>query len=90
MRIDRVFTKDVADPYHGIAFEPRRCELRDADGEVNFVLDEAFFPAGWTQTACDVLARKYFRKAGIPAFTCLLYTSPSPRDVEESRMPSSA
>ena len=23
-------------------------------------------------------------------FTCLLYTSPSPRDVEESRMPSSA
>ena len=22
--------------------------------------------------------------------TCLLYTSPSPRDVEESRMPSSA
>ena len=25
-----------------------------------------------------------------PFFTCLLYTSPSPRDVEESRMPSSA
>ena len=75
MRIDRVFTKDVADPYHGIAFEPRHCELRDADGEVNFVLDEAIFPAGWTQTACDVLARKYFRKAGIPAFT-----APDPKD----------
>ena len=27
---------------------------------------------------------------GVPAFRCLLYTSPSPRDVEESRMPSSA
>ena len=26
----------------------------------------------------------------IGATTCLLYTSPSPRDVEESRMPSSA
>ena len=26
----------------------------------------------------------------IKHFTCLLYTSPSPRDVEESRMPSSA
>ena len=26
----------------------------------------------------------------IPLMTCLLYTSPSPRDVEESRMPSSA
>ena len=24
------------------------------------------------------------------SFVCLLYTSPSPRDVEESRMPSSA
>ena len=24
------------------------------------------------------------------AYNCLLYTSPSPRDVEESRMPSSA
>ena len=24
------------------------------------------------------------------SYTCLLYTSPSPRDVEESRMPSSA
>ena len=24
------------------------------------------------------------------AYVCLLYTSPSPRDVEESRMPSSA
>ena len=27
---------------------------------------------------------------GLPNSTCLLYTSPSPRDVEESRMPSSA
>ena len=27
---------------------------------------------------------------GSNAYTCLLYTSPSPRDVEESRMPSSA
>ena len=25
-----------------------------------------------------------------PLYVCLLYTSPSPRDVEESRMPSSA
>ena len=28
--------------------------------------------------------------AGSTALICLLYTSPSPRDVEESRMPSSA
>ena len=29
-------------------------------------------------------------KAGAYVRSCLLYTSPSPRDVEESRMPSSA
>ena len=32
--------------------------------------------------------RRIFRKKGDNP--CLLYTSPSPRDVEESRMPSSA
>ena len=30
------------------------------------------------------------RCTGVPSAACLLYTSPSPRDVEESRMPSSA
>ena len=29
-------------------------------------------------------------KRNTKSFDCLLYTSPSPRDVEESRMPSSA
>ena len=33
---------------------------------------------------------EYHHWAFISANTCLLYTSPSPRDVEESRMPSSA
>ena len=32
----------------------------------------------------------FFEIFGEDAQTCLLYTSPSPRDVEESRMPSSA
>ena len=39
--------------------------------------------AVWTR-----LVRQRGRTAGLEA--CLLYTSPSPRDVEESRMPSSA
>ena len=32
----------------------------------------------------------YSAATGLQLDTCLLYTSPSPRDVEESRMPSSA
>ena len=33
---------------------------------------------------------KLVEKEQVLGFACLLYTSPSPRDVEESRMPSSA
>ena len=35
---------------------------------------------------CDLIQKYNIRNVS----TCLLYTSPSPRDVEESRMPSSA
>ena len=35
------------------------------------------------------IGKRGYRLAGI-SYDCLLYTSPSPRDVEESRMPSSA
>ena len=35
-------------------------------------------------------AKKQLEEAGAKVEFCLLYTSPSPRDVEESRMPSSA
>ena len=35
-------------------------------------------------------ARVFGHAHGVESVRCLLYTSPSPRDVEESRMPSSA
>ena len=38
----------------------------------------------------DIDAAPEEKARGITINTCLLYTSPSPRDVEESRMPSSA
>ena len=37
-----------------------------------------------------VKSEEGFQKALNGIYICLLYTSPSPRDVEESRMPSSA
>ena len=43
--------------------------------------------AGDVVKAVIVRTKKEFRRQD---GTCLLYTSPSPRDVEESRMPSSA
>ena len=44
-------------------------------------------------SAADAMAKKYAISVTpivADSSTCLLYTSPSPRDVEESRMPSSA
>ena len=39
---------------------------------------------------CDLLHVVYGERAAYGIFTCLLYTSPSPRDQRGSRMPSSA
>ena len=38
----------------------------------------------------DLRHTVHIKENGVQCYTCLLYTSPSPRDVEESRMPSSA
>ena len=42
-------------------------EIRNPDGTVVFRNDAVEVPQGWSQVASDVLAQKYFRKAGIPA-----------------------
>ena len=42
-------------------------EIRNPDGSVVFRLDEIEVPSAWSQVAVDVLAQKYFRKAGVPA-----------------------
>ena len=44
-------------------------------------------PASAQELTNDVI---FLRVGYIPAYTCLLYTSPSPRDRTRSRMPSSA
>jgi ribonucleoside-diphosphate reductase alpha chain len=42
-------------------------EIRNPNGTIVFRLDEVEVPAGWSQVASDVMAQKYFRKAGVPA-----------------------
>ena len=42
-------------------------EIRSPDGSIVFRLDQLEAPSGWSQVAIDVLAQKYFRKAGVPA-----------------------
>jgi ribonucleoside-diphosphate reductase alpha chain len=67
MRVTRAFTTAGAEPYQGIGFRKATSEIRNPDGSVVFRLDDIEVPSAWSQVAVDVLAQKYFRKAGIAA-----------------------
>ncbi|MFN4088592.1 MAG: vitamin B12-dependent ribonucleotide reductase, partial [Alphaproteobacteria bacterium] len=67
MRIERRFTREGFDAYDGIAFRTAASEIRNPDGSTVFRAEAIEVPAAWSQVACDVLAQKYFRKAGVPA-----------------------
>ncbi len=66
MRISRHYTEAGRSPYAAIEFRTATSEIRNPDGSVVFRLDNAEVPAAWSQVAVDVLAQKYFRKAGVP------------------------
>src|SRR5690349_24358444 len=83
MRIERRYTKDGQGnqdaAYAGIKFRLTTSEIRNPDGSVVFRLDNVEVPDFWSQVASDVLAQKYFRKAGVPARL---------KKVEENAVPS--
>src|SRR5580658_11037990 len=66
MHIARRFTTSGKDPYEGIAFRIATSEIRNPDGSVVFAAEGIEVPAEWSQVACDILAQKYLRKAGVP------------------------
>ncbi|MGY3240374.1 MULTISPECIES: vitamin B12-dependent ribonucleotide reductase [unclassified Bradyrhizobium] len=67
MRIERRHTTAGQSPYAGIEFRLTTSEIRNPDGSVVFKMDGVEVPAEWSQVASDVLAQKYFRKAGVAA-----------------------
>ena len=66
MQIKRKFTNKAKGPYNGIEFRNTASEIRNPDGSIVFSLENIEVPSKWSQVACDVLAQKYFRKAGVP------------------------
>ncbi|HRF09863.1 MAG TPA: vitamin B12-dependent ribonucleotide reductase [Xanthobacteraceae bacterium] len=66
MRITRRYTKEGQSPYSNITFRKATSEIRNPDGSVVFKLDNIDVPEHFSQVATDVLAQKYFRKAGVP------------------------
>ncbi|BBK40922.1 ribonucleotide-diphosphate reductase subunit alpha [Allostella vacuolata] len=79
MRIARRFTSEGRDPYDSIAFRRTASEIRNPDGSVVFQQTDIEVPADWSQVASDILAQKYFRKAGVPKAL---------KRVEENEVPS--
>jgi ribonucleoside-diphosphate reductase alpha chain len=67
MKIERRFTTETGGAYGDIAFALTTSEIRNPDGKVVFRNDAVEVPEGWSQVASDVLAQKYFRRAGVPA-----------------------
>jgi ribonucleoside-diphosphate reductase alpha chain len=79
MRIERRFTKEGQSPYAEIAFRLTTSEIRNPDGSIVFHAENVEVPEQWSQVASDVLAQKYFRKAGVPSRL---------KKVEENSVPS--
>ncbi|MCP5432583.1 MAG: vitamin B12-dependent ribonucleotide reductase [Alphaproteobacteria bacterium] len=66
MRVEKHFTDGLSSPYDKIQFARTTSEIRNPDGSVVFRQEDIEVPERWSQVACDVLAQKYFRKAGVP------------------------
>ncbi len=79
MRIRRFFTTEGQSPYEGIPFHAATSEIRNPDGSVVFRQEAIEVPKAWSQVACDVMAQKYFRRAGVAVRL---------KSVEENTVPS--
>jgi ribonucleoside-diphosphate reductase alpha chain len=69
MQITRRFTREGTDPFATLPFAPRTSRIVNPNGSVVFEMRDIQVPEGWSQVAVDILAQKYFRKAGVPAAT---------------------
>ena len=67
MKIERKFTKADQDAYADLDFVLATSEIRNPDGTVVFRQEGIEVPSSWSQVASDVIAQKYFRKAGVPS-----------------------
>ncbi|MHC5653465.1 vitamin B12-dependent ribonucleotide reductase [Stappia sp. ICDLI1TA098] len=79
MKIERRYTSEGQSPYADIEFRVATSEIRNPDGSIVFRLENIDVPAQFSQVAADILAQKYFRKAGVPARL---------KPVEENTVPS--
>ncbi|MEE9449032.1 MAG: vitamin B12-dependent ribonucleotide reductase, partial [Ignavibacteriaceae bacterium] len=61
-----MFTKTGKDPLSSLKFVKRTSEIKNPDGSIVFRMEDVLVPEQWSQVATDIIAQKYFRKAGVP------------------------
>ena len=66
MKVQRRFTQESESPYQSFNFVSRSSEIKNPDGSTVFKQQNIKVPELWSQVAVDILAQKYFRKAGVP------------------------
>ena len=66
LRFARHFTKKDVSPFEMFEYDYRTSVIKNITGEVVFQMDNVEVPKQWSQIATDILAQKYFRKAGVP------------------------
>ena len=79
MKFTRQFTKNNDDAYSGLEFKTTTSEIKNPDGTIVFSAPNIEVPANYSQVAADIIAQKYFRKAGIPTYL---------KKIEENDVPS--
>lgn len=62
----RHFTKEGVSPFEMFHYDYRTSVIKNTSGEIVFQMDNVEVPNQWSQIATDILAQKYFRKAGVP------------------------
>lgn len=68
MKINRFFVKEGSSAFDLIEFDNRTSVIRNPDGSIVFEMNNIKVPNHWSQVATDILAQKYFRKAGVPVY----------------------
>jgi ribonucleoside-diphosphate reductase alpha chain len=75
VKFERKFTGGGKGPYQGIEWASRTSEIRNPDGKPVFYMEGVVVPSSWSQIATDIIAQKYFRKAGVPTDKAGAWTS---------------
>lgn len=66
LRITRRYTTAGVDPLSQVEYELRTSVIKNTDGRIVYEITDVEVPVTWSQVATDIIAQKYFRKAGVP------------------------